>query len=46
MKAYDGTNGICKAGQDVCKLMILACKKTGGLRPAVDKLKESLFVCF
>jgi hypothetical protein len=46
MKEFGGTIGICKASQDVCKGVVLVCKKKEGLQPAIDELKESLFVSF
>ena len=37
---------LCKAKEYVCNGMIFVCEMMEGLCPAVNDLKESLFVCF
>jgi hypothetical protein len=46
MNEYGIKIQLCKPGEDVCILRILACKINEVLLPAVDELKESLFVGF
>lgn len=46
MNEYGPAIQLCKAGEYVCKWVILVCEIMGGLCPAVNELKESFFVCF